>query len=322
MHTQFCCNLFSINQAQEDKNLDNPEFKHKTVLLEEAVQLLKPEGKKILVDATLGGGGHTQLILESGKNCKVIATDWDKRAIENAEQKLKPKFGDRLELVFSSFTALGQILKKLKIESVDGILADFGTSQDQIFNKEGFSFSSNTPLDMRMSTSHKHTTAKTIVNQASQQELETIFSRYGQERFSRTIARRIVEQRKKAPLTNTLELAELVRAVYCFKTKNKIHFKTHPATRVFQALRIAVNAELENIEHFLRQAWAALKPGGRLVCISFHSLEDRIVKDFFRNFLLSNPDSKLVLNKALPPTEEQIKENPSCRSAKLRAIEK
>lgn len=311
--------------SQEEKSTQTQAFKHKTVFLEEAVDFLQPNQNsepKTFVDGTLGGAGHTRRLLESNPKCRVIAIDWDKRAIENAEQNLKPEFGDRLELVFSSFTALSQILKKLKIEQVDGILADFGTSQDQIFYKEGFSFSNDTPLDMRMSTSHKHITAKTIVNQASEKELETIFSRYGQERFSRSIAKRIVATRGKAPITTTLQLAELVQKVVCFKTKSKIHFKTHPATRVFQALRIAVNAELDNIEHFLRQAHSALKPGGRLACISFHSLEDRIVKEFFKNFALQDQNLKILTNKALAPTDEQIAQNPSCRSAKLRAIQK
>lgn len=304
---------------------ENKTFSHKTVFLDQAVQFLNPKdgrASKIFVDATLGGGGHTRAILESDPTCKVIAIDWDRKAVENAEINLKPVFGDRLELAFSNFTGIKLILKKLGISVVDGILADFGTSQEQIISKDGFSFSKDTPLDMRMSNSHKHITAEAIVNQASQEELELIFSRFGQERFSRPIARKIVEQREKNPLKTTAQLAELVLKIVAAKSNPKTKWKIHPATKVFQALRIAVNGELDNIDQFLRQAYQALKPGGIFVCISFHSLEDVLVKNFFKDRVFENQDSKILTNKAVSPTEDQIAANPSCRSAKMRVFQK
>jgi 16S rRNA (cytosine1402-N4)-methyltransferase len=157
---------------------------------------------------------------------------------------------------------------------------------------------------------------------ASAEELSAIFSRYSGERYAKLIAKRIVESRELTPLTSTFELAKLVERAVLSRTSRKIVLKTHPATKVFQALRIAVNSELENIEHFLKQAYQVLKPGARLVCISFHSLEDRLVKNFFKDFCLQNPTSKIVTNKAIVPSEQQILANPSCRSAKLRAFEK
>lgn len=303
---------------------ETKKFTHKTVFLDQAAQFLNPTAGqgKVFVDATLGGGGHTKAILESDPTCKVIGIDWDRKAVENAEINLKPIFGDRLELVFSNFTGIKLVLKNLKITMVDGILADFGTSQEQILSKDGFSFSKDTPLDMRMSNSHKHITAEKILNEASQEELELIFSRFGQERFSRVIARRIVEQREKTPLKTTAQLAELVLKVVAAKTSSKVTWKIHPATKVFQALRIAVNAELDNINQFLRQAYQVLKPGGIFVCISFHSLEDVLVKNFFKDRVFENQSSKMLTNKAIFPTEEQIHENPSCRSAKMRIFQK
>lgn len=307
---------------KQDLNNSVPNFEHKTVFLDEAIELLGPLPHKVFLDVTLGGGGHTKKLLEFDPSIKVIALDWDKRAIENAEQILKPIFGDRLELVFANFVSIARVLKNLGLEFVDGILADFGTSQDQIFNKDGFAFSVDSPLDMRMSNSHKHTTAQTILERATEEELELIFSRYGGEKFARPIAKRIVATREKNPILTTFELAKLVESVILPKTSRKITLSCHPATKVFQALRIAVNSELENIEHFLKYAPLALKPGGKLVCISFHSLEDRLVKNFFKDFCLQNPSSKIVTKKAIIPTEEQCRSNPSTRSAKMRCLEK
>ncbi len=307
-----------------EKENQNPEFQHKTVFLKEAVEFFSHSSgqNKVFVDATLGGGGHTKALLEADPTCKVIAIDWDRKAIENAHFNLKPIFGDRIEIVFSNFTGIAQILKNLKIGQVDGILADFGTSQNQITSNDGFSFSIETSLDMRMSNSHKHVTAETILNQASAQELEHIFSRFGQERFSRIIARKIVEFREKTPITTTKELADLVLKIVASKSNPKTRWKIHPATKVFQALRIAVNGELDNIDHFLRQAYQVLKPGGIFACISFHSLEDVMVKNFFRDRIFENQTSKLLAKKAIFPSEEQIHENPSCRSAKMRVLQK
>ncbi len=297
-------------------------FQHKTVFLEEGVELLNPGANKVFIDVTLGGGGHTRRLLESDPSIKVVALDWDKRAIENAEQNLKPLFGDRLELVFANFASIHRVLKNLNIEAVDGILADFGTSQDQIFTKDGFAFSVDSPLDMRMSNSHKHVTAQMILARATEQELEIIFSRYGGEKFARPIAKRIVATRAKNPLKTTFELAQLVHDVIVPRSSRKVSFSVHPATKVFQALRIAVNGELENIEHFLKIAPQLLKGGGRLVCISFHSLEDRLVKNYFKDFCLQSLTAKIITKKAIIPSEELSLLNPSCRSAKMRCLEK
>jgi len=198
---------------------------------------------------------------------------------------------------------------------VDGILADFGTSQFQITERDGFSIKNDTPLDMRMSTGHFKVTAADIINYAVEEELCEIFWDYGQERFAKQIVRKILEERRKKKIKTTGQLAALIQKVVPRKEK------IHPATRVFQALRIFVNRELENITAFLPAAFAALKPGGRLVCISFHSLEDRIVKQFFREQVATLKAIE-VSKKAIMASEQEVSENRSSRSAKLRVIEK
>lgn len=274
---------------------------------------LKPNG--LYIDVTFGGGGHTRAILEAEPTCRVIALDWDKIAIEQNAPALEEEFGERFKVVWSNFAKLYHVLKKEKISQVDGILADFGTSQHQIHHKEGFSFAQDSPLDMRMSPAHQRVTAEHIINTFSEKELANIFFEYGEEPKSRKIARAIVEQRTITPFKTTRQLAELVAQVARYKKPSK----THPATRVFQALRIYVNKELENIEIFIKAAINALAPGGRLACISFHSLEDRIVKTLFRD----NQDKVEVLTKKpIMAGEEELEENPSARSAKLRIAEK
>lgn len=288
---------------------------HIPVLLDEVLHYLAIKDKGVYLDATFGGGGHSRAILEANKTARVIGFDWDTHALDNAEPILA-EYPERLQLIWGNFSNLYKLAKKHKIPAADGILADFGTSQHQIFHKEGFSFSQDTPLDMRMSNSHFQTTAATVVNYGTEKELCEIFWMYGEERHAKAIVRAIVEHRTKKLFVTTHDLSHLIEKVVGF-TKGKIH----PATRVFQALRIFVNKELENITSFLPAAFAALKPGGRLVCISFHSLEDRIVKNFFKE-MIDTQKGTLIEKKVVTATALELKENNAARSAKLRVIEK
>lgn len=291
---------------------------HKPVLMQEVLQALNPQAGKLYLDVTFGGGGHTKAILDADPECRVISIDWDVKAIEQNAPPLEEQYGERFKILWGNFGHLYKLLKKEGIKQVDGILADFGTSQFQIHEKAGFSFHKNTPLDMRMSPAHQHTTAADIVNNASEQVLTKIFGEYGEEPMSRTIALKIIAARKITPFTTTRQLAELIELVTSVKS-DKTKRRTHPATRVFQALRIAVNHELENIQSFLISATRFLAPGGRLVCISFHSLEDRIVKRFFKE---QTDQLESLSSKPITASDEELAVNLSARSAKLRAATK
>jgi 16S rRNA (cytosine1402-N4)-methyltransferase len=288
---------------------------HKSVLTKEVLEGLdiKPDG--VYVDATFGGGGHSRAILRADPTCKVIAIDWDQVALETNAPRLEKEFGDRFKIVWGNFARLHFILKKEKIKKVDGVLADFGTSQHQILHKEGFSFAQDSPLDMRMSPAHQQITAEHVINNFSEKDIAQILFEYGEEPKSRLIAKKIVETRRLHPIKSTRQLAELVDEVARYKKPSKVH----PATRVFQALRIFVNRELENIETFLKAAIAALAPNGRVACISFHSLEDRIVKTIFRE---KQDLLEIITRKPITASEEEITQNPSARSAKLRVAKK
>jgi len=300
----------------KDKESGNSSILHKSVLVQEVLQYLNVTSGAVYLDATFGTGGHTRAILESDPKSRVIALDWDSKALEIYGKPLEEEFGERLRLVWGNFALLYKIVRNEKIGPFDGILADFGTSQIQIFERAGFSIYRNTPLDMRMSPSHQQLTAADIIAQASDKKLADIFWEFGEERYSRQIARAIVAARSKSPIKTTKQLAVLVEKVVPYKKNAKIH----PATRVFQALRIYVNKELENIKAFMEAAVRALKPKGRLVCISFHSLEDRIVKSF-----LQEKESMGVLKVLTPQvivaSDKEAEINPSARSAKLRAAE-
>jgi 16S rRNA (cytosine1402-N4)-methyltransferase len=288
---------------------------HVPVLLKETLEMLNLKPNNTYLDVTFGGGGHTRAILESDPTIKVIALDWDKEVIERGES-LQEEFPDRLTLIWGSFAHLYKILKKHKITKVDGILGDFGTSQHQIHNKDGLSFAKDTPLDMRMSQAHHKTTAYDIINYATAEELRKIFWTYGEEKNTKEIVQALMEERKKRKIKTTGQLADLVKRVSPRRTQ-----KIHPATRVFQALRIVVNKELENITAFLPAALRALSPEGRLACISFHSLEDRIVKEFCKEsegLLLGS----IIKPFPTKPTEQEVQENPPSRSSKLRVFEK
>lgn len=289
------------------------DYQHKSVLTKEVIDYLNPQDGKIYIDCTFGGGGHTKAILDSCNTCKVISFDLDTNAIENGAQ-LQEQYPDRLDLVWANFGHITKVLKKKNINKVDGILADFGTSQFQIAQQAGFSFATNTPLDMRMSPGHTRITAATIVNQASEQELAKIFYDYGQENKSYKVARAIVNYRQeKGPIETTDQLVKIVNSVIPPYSRH-----INSATKVFQALRIVVNDELGSIKSLLKQSIDLLNPGGRLVCISFHSLEDRIVKHFLRE----NKDKFGILTpKVIIPSQEELDKNPSSRSSKLRSGE-
>ncbi|MFT6765708.1 MAG: 16S rRNA (cytosine1402-N4)-methyltransferase [Alteromonas naphthalenivorans] len=288
---------------------------HVPVMLKETLEMLNLKPHKTYLDVTFGGGGHTRAILESDPTIKVIGLDWDKEVIERGEA-LQDEFPDRLTLIWGSFSHLYKLLKKHKITQVDGILADFGTSQHQIHTKDGLSFANDTPLDMRMSQAHHKTKAYDIVNYGTAEELRTIFWTYGEEKNTKEIVNALTEERQKRKIKTTGQLAAIIKGVSPRRGQ-----KIHPATRVFQALRIVVNKELDNITAFLPAALKVLSPGGHLVCISFHSLEDRIVKEYCKE---SQGLLKGEVVKPFPvkPTEQEVQENPPSRSAKLRVFEK
>jgi len=306
---------------------------HKSVLLRETVEMLAPEPGGIYMDCTLGLGGHAETLLETAENTRLIGIDQDREAIRLASQRLA-SFGDRVEIFHANFADVKAVLKKAGVQKVNGVLADLGVSSLQFDSAaRGFSFRFDAPLDMRMDAESDDETAAELLERLSETEIADLIYRYGEERLSRRIARRIVWKREIGePVRTTRELAETVEKAVGRKPKEKIH----PATRTFQALRIVVNDELAAVEKTLPQAVASLKSGGRCAVISFHSLEDRIVKDYFREQSkeLINPPYekiyeqerkavvKLINKKPITPTEEEMKENPRARSAKLRVVEK
>ncbi|MFA6065929.1 MAG: 16S rRNA (cytosine(1402)-N(4))-methyltransferase RsmH [Candidatus Babeliaceae bacterium] len=284
---------------------------HKPVLVQEVLDYLAPQKGGVYVDATFGGGGHSRAILTAQPDCMIIACDWDAKAIEMNRVALETDFPGRISFVWGNFANLEHLLKKHGTGKVDGILVDFGTSQYQIKERAGFSFSAKTHLDMRMSPAHQKITAADILNKATESELITIFKEFGQEPHARKIARAICEVRQERRFFYTSDVTELVLKLVPYTVRG-----INPATRVFQALRIAVNKELDNIKSFLLQAPRLLKSGGRLVCISFHSLEDRLVKQFIKDH---DQEFENLTPKVIVGTPEEIKANPSARSAKLRA---
>jgi 16S rRNA (cytosine1402-N4)-methyltransferase len=287
--------------------------KHKPVLVQEVLEYLDPQPGKTYLDVTFGSGGHTRAILEKEPTCKVIAMDWDEVTLDRFGQELLDQYPDRIQLVWGNFALLYRILKREGVGKVDGILADFGTSQVQIAERPGLSLFKEAGLDMRMSPPHQRETAEDIINQTSEEVLTEIFFKFGEERFSKKIARAIVEKRAKKRIQTTKELVAIIDAAVPFSQKN-----IHKATRVFQALRIYVNRELHNIRSFLPAALRVLNKDGRIVCISFHSLEDRIVKHFFKDQEELGA-LEILTSKVVRPTEEEIAENPSSRSSRLRA---
>lgn len=302
---------------------------HKSVLLAETLQLLKPQENEVFVDATLGLGGHAEAILKFDKT-RVIGIDQDLEAIAFAKKRLE-QFGSRIEIHHANFSEIKLVLKNEGIEKVDGGLADLGVSSLQ-FDSEtrGFSFRFDAPLDMRMNADSEDETAAELLERLSEFEIARIIYEYGEERFSRRIARRIVDKRESGePVRTTKELADLVAR----SVKRGKNDKIHPATKTFQALRIAVNGELEILEQFIRDSIDVLKIGGRFCLITFHSLEDRIVKQTFQKLAgkcfcpprmpvcMCGAEKKIEIltRKPIIPGDEELEGNPRSRSAKLRA---
>ncbi|OHB33886.1 MAG: 16S rRNA (cytosine(1402)-N(4))-methyltransferase [Desulfuromonadaceae bacterium GWC2_58_13] len=297
----------------------------------EVLDLLQPRAGGIYLDGTLGGAGHAQLILErSNPDGRLVGLDRDPEALRKAAEVLTP-FGDRVVLRHRNFSEATEVLAELEIDGLDGMLLDLGVSSHQLDSVErGFSFRSDAPLDMRMDPTTGITAAGAL-NELTVEELTRIFREYGEERWAGRIARKIVKVREEAPIRTTLQLADLVRDTV---PGGRVPARIHPATRVFQALRIYVNQELAHVEKGVRAAIELLKPEGRLVVISFHSLEDRIVKRIFQDetrtctcpprlpicVCQTIPRVELLTRKALRATDVEIVENPRSRSAILRAI--
>jgi 16S rRNA (cytosine1402-N4)-methyltransferase len=311
---------------------------HIPVMVDEVLQYLQPRSGGYYIDATLGGGGHTTAMLErSAPHGRVLGLDADPQALERVRNRLGGAIeADRLVLVHSNFAELERVINELHAPPAQGVLLDLGFSSDQMADPQrGFSFSAEGPLDMRFDPSLAISAAD-MINTASEEELAEIFWKYGEERRARQIARRIVRERARQPLTRTTQLATLVAAGVPYRAG-----AIHPATRVFQALRIAVNHELERLEAVLPQLLDALsapqndEAGGRMVIISFHSLEDRIVKEFMRReardcicpahtpVCICGHKARIRLLTRGPVTahEQEVKLNPRARSAKLRAAE-
>ena len=301
---------------------------HRPVLVAEILEAFAPISGRLILDGTLGGGGHSRALLEKG--AKIIGLDRDGGAIGYCIQHLVVYDGDTVRFVRANFRDLSSVLTNLKIHKMDGILLDLGVSSAQLDRAErGFSFQKAGPLDMRMDQSAPETAAS-IVNGASQDELQRMFWLYGEEPAARKVAAAIVKKREEKPFEDTLSLAQLVETVI------PKHGPRHPATRVFQALRMAVNDELGALEEALETAAHCLNPGGRLAVITFHSLEDRIVKNFARETSAETIDRpewpqprpnprhafRTVQRRAIQASEAEQRENPRSRSAKLRVLER
>ena len=291
---------------QTPLDLEEVTFSHIPVLSQEVITGLNIQPGGNYLDLTVGGGGHSRLILETAEDVKVTCVDQDEDALKAAKENLS-EFGDRVNFIHSNFANY-----QFPENTYHGILADLGVSSYHLDNPErGFSFRNTANLDMRMNQ-QQSLTAGDIINEWEEKELADIFFKYGEERLSRRIARRIIEKR---PFNTTTELANAI--AYSVPPKYR-HGRIHPATRVFQALRIAVNDELKVLETLIEKAPNALIPGGRIAIISFHSLEDRPVKHGLRN----SPLLRILTKKPIIAKEEEIKQNPRSRSAKLRIAEK
>lgn len=310
-----------------------PVFSHLPVMLPECIDALdiRPDG--IYVDGTAGGGGHSSAIAERLTGGRLISIDRDSEAIEACRQRLMP-FGERVTLVHDNYRNLECILGELGIGKIDGALFDLGVSSHQIDTEErGFSYiRPDAPLDMRMSREDR-LTAYDVVNGYAEEELRRIIFEYGEEKFAARIAARIVKTREATPIKTTGELSELVKSVI---PASSVERGSHPAKRTFQAIRIEVNGELDGIEPALRAACGALSPGGRIAVLTFHSLEDRIVKRVFAELAKGcvcppdfpvcvcgrKPEIRLLNKKPIVAGEKELSQNPRAKSAKLRAAEK
>ena len=304
---------------------------HESVFEREVIQNLNLLGGSLIVDGTLGDGGHAELLLKNTTSVRVLGIDRDMRAIERAEKRLAP-FRDRITLVHGNFSDIKTILKKANVMNVDGLLLDLGVSSPQLDSpNRGFSFMRNGPLDMRMDSSQKITAADLLI-ELPDEKLVSVIKEYGEERFSKRIVRAIRQAQKQSAIKTTLQLSNIISSVIHASRQTKIH----PATRTFQALRIAVNGELEHIKKALRDSVDILQESARVIVISFHSLEDRIVKNFFKTEekgCVCPPKIpvcscghkqrlKIITRKPIIPAVEEVRRNSRASSAKLRVAER
>ena len=310
---------------------------HLPVLVEEVIAMLAPAPGSLQIDATVGGGGHTERILEAtNPDGRLLGLDADGAAIARVAGRLRPRFGDRLVLRRANFRELRAVAPDAGFGAVDGLLFDLGLSSFQLGDAErGFGFRTGGPLDMRFDTTRGVPAAELLAT-LDRIELSALFKRYGEEPQANRIANAIIAARATAPISTAEELAALIERVAPGNPRSPRSRRIHPATRVFQALRIAVNAELDALQDALAAAIDLLRPGGRLVVLSYHSLEDRIVKRFFADERRGcvcppevpvcvcgrNPRLRLVTRPSLTPTAEEIAANPRARSARLRAAER
>lgn len=296
---------------------------HIPVLLNETIKFLGPKEGETILDATIDGGGHAEAIAKKiGRHGKLIGLDEDEDVLKDTEKLFRKNNYSESIFIHGNFRELDKLLKMSGIESLDGALFDFGMSSLQLEESgRGFTFTRDEPLLMTYDPSIKEgkVTAREIINYQSERDLADLIWKYGEERYSRRIARSIVERRKKKPIVTTIDLVNIIASAVPdgYRRDRRIHF----ATRTFQAFRIAVNNELKSIEDGLEKAWRLLLPGGRLVAISFHSLEDRIVKNFFKN-LFKSESGQILTKKPVEATGEERMLNPRSRSAKLRASKK
>ncbi len=305
--------------------------KHISVLLEESISSLNLKDDSIIVDCTLGYGGHSSNILARIKKGFLFAFDQDSEAIRHSTDRLSA-VGTNFTIIKSNFVHLKEKLQEQNVTQVDGVLFDLGVSSPQLDDAErGFSYHEDARLDMRMDQENS-LSAYEVVNNYSKEQLSNIFYKYGEDKFSNNIAKKIVEYRNFKPIETTLELVEIIKTAVPMKFRKD----KHPARQIFQAIRIEVNKELDVIEPALEQALSLLKVGGRVAVITFHSLEDRIVKNYFKEKCAIDekvkgmpnippeylPDFSLVVNKAIAPSDIELENNPRARSAKLRVIER
>ncbi len=307
----------SSEQEQVVEDMNEQAF-HTPVMSREVIEHLNLKLGSVVVDATLGMAGHASAIVQQiGPEGQLIGIDRDKNSLAIAARNLAP-FSSQTQLIQDDYRNLARILNQLKIEQVDGMLFDLGISSYQLDNPDrGFSIKADGPLDMRMDQD-SYISAYDLINSLSERELSTILKNFGQERWHNRIAHYLVEKRSQSPIESTKDLSDVVLRAIPYRYQNH---KIHPATRTFQAIRIAVNRELEALEIVLNQAVDFLKVGGRICVIAFHSLEDRIVKERFK-FFSQTRKLKLIVKKPLRPTEEEINVNPRSRSARLRVAER
>lgn len=307
---------------------------HIPVLLKEAIEILKPEKGEFFIDGTFGSGGHARMIAEKiGKDGTLLGVDWDERNISQADKETK-EWPAKIILISGNFAELKEILAGNNLDKADGLILDLGFSSEQLAGGRGFSFLKDEILDMRYATGAAgqfvtrpesglarrediRLTAAEVINSFRKEQLEEIFRLYGEERYSRRAAEEIVKARRKKRILTTAELAGIAASAL---PKSYEKGRIHPATRIFQALRIYVNGELENIERVLSDLSEILKPKGRAAVISFHSLEDRLVKKYFNN-LSEEGRAKILTKKPIIASREETEENPRARSAKMRAIQ-